>query len=44
MPLPETLLPPAQMLRRKGGHAWSVWPAAAFDVFRAIDAKAARKP
>lgn len=41
MPLLETLLPPAQVLRREGGHAWKVWSAAAIDVFHAIDAETA---
>lgn len=44
MPLLETVVPPTQVLRREGGHAWSVWSAAAVDVFHAIDAKSAAKP
>jgi len=44
MPLLETLLPVPQVLRRDGGHTWSVWSAAAVDVFHAIDAKNAAKP
>ncbi len=44
MPLLETVLPPAQVLHREGGHAWSVWSAAAVDVFHAIDAKTAANP
>ncbi len=44
LPLLETVLPPMQVLRREGGHTWSVWSAAAIDVFRAIDATAAQKP
>ncbi len=43
MPLLEAVLPPAQVLRREGGHAWSVWSPAAADVFRAIDARDAAK-
>lgn len=44
MPLLEMVVPPTQVLRREGGHAWSVWSAAAIDVFRAIDMKTAAKP
>ncbi|WP_313914970.1 alpha/beta hydrolase-fold protein [Tahibacter sp.] len=44
MPLLERVVPPTQVLRREGGHAWSVWSAAAVDVFHAIDAKSAAKP
>jgi hypothetical protein len=44
MPLLEAALDPAQILQRPGGHRWTVWNAAATEIFAALREQATASP